>query len=243
MQQEKITDAISGKILRRDELFALRRRENPNLTQNTFSWQLAEEIRLGTLQHLGRNTYRVNDMNTAYPMKKYNYPSSREIEELTKLIREAYPFAEFQIWESAQYNEFLNHLLAKNIIFVESEKMLVESIYETLRKAEKYHVLVAPTLNEMKRYVDNNTIILTKLTTQSPKNKDDSTQPPLEKLLTDLYANRYLKCSISIDEYSQVFNRALTTYQISFPRLKRYAQRRNVYDKILPYLFPEAGEI
>lgn len=69
-------------------------------------------------------------------MKKYNYLSSREIEGLTKLIREAYPFAEFQIWESAQYNKFLNHLLAENIIFIESEKMLIESIYETLRKVE-----------------------------------------------------------------------------------------------------------
>lgn len=41
---------------------------------------------------------------------------------------------EFQMWELIQFNEFLNHQIAKNIIVVEVENMLEDSVFDTLRE-------------------------------------------------------------------------------------------------------------
>ena len=49
-------------------------------------------------------------------------------------ITDRYPLLEFQMWELIQFNEFLNHQIAKNIIVVEVENMLEDSVFDTLRE-------------------------------------------------------------------------------------------------------------
>ena len=50
--------------------------------------------------------------------KDYSYELSETARDIVALIQENYPLVDFQIWELYQMNEFVNHLLAKNIIFI-----------------------------------------------------------------------------------------------------------------------------
>jgi hypothetical protein len=52
--------------------------------------------------------------------KDYSYELSETAKDIVALIRENYPLVEFQVWELYQMNEFVNHLLAKNTIFMPS---------------------------------------------------------------------------------------------------------------------------
>lgn len=145
------------------------------------------------------------------------------------------------IWETTQYNEFLNHQLAHNIIFVEVEKVLVETAYELLSRevresALNIQILVNPRVDDFARYHANNTIIITKLTTGSPISRLRPHQPAVEKLIVDVAANKYLKELIGKSEYENMFETIKNRYLVSPLAIKRYANRRTAMKKLSPYL-------
>ena len=71
-----------------------------------------------------------NAMQKNYILNNHSY----EYLEVEEKITDRYPLLEFQMWELIQFNEFLNHQIAKNIIVVEVENMLEDSVFDTLRE-------------------------------------------------------------------------------------------------------------
>lgn len=79
--------------------------------------------------------------------KEYYCELSDTAKIISSQIHEVYPLVDFQIWELYQMNEFVNHLMARNTIFVEVENVLDENVFDLL--FEKYpHVLHNPSLEQ-----------------------------------------------------------------------------------------------
>ncbi len=168
----------------------------------------------------------------------YLYELSETAKDIVALIQEYYPLVEFQIWELYQMNEFVNHMLAKNTIFIEVENMLDESIFNLL--FDRYpHVLHNPSPNEYYKYAGDETIIVRKLISEAPPSYGQYRQASLEKLLVDLFGRGISGSILSRSEYRAVYEDAFQKYNINQGKMFRYARRRGIEKIIRDYIHEE----
>ena len=153
---------------------------------------------------------------------------------LIRDIKEQYPYINFQIWELNWLNEFLNHLLAHNRIFLDIENDGCEFVYSSLREKYNKSLLLRPTEKELDYYSDDGGIIIDRLVSESPKGYENGS--PLEKIIVDLFANKTVSSMLSMGDYSDMLERMFSKYVIDQSKLFRYSRRRNkdriIYDYI-----------
>ena len=170
--------------------------------------------------------------------KDYSYELSETAKDIVALIRENYPLVDFQVWELYQMNEFVNHLLAKNTIFIEVENMLDESIFNLL--FDRYpHVLHNPSLDEYYKYAGDETIIVRKLISEAPPPFGQYRQASLEKLLVDLFGRGISGSILSRSEYRAIYEDAFQKYNINQGKMFRYARRRGIEKAIRDFIHEE----
>ena len=121
---------------------------------------------------------------------QYSYPHSPEYLDLEKEITEAYPLVNFQMWELIQMNDFVNHQIAKNVIFIEVEAMLVDTVYELLH--EKYpYAMIQPASDTFY------------------KQRAPETDIIVQKLLSEAWGTDFLGESRTVDVHIQKLRRKL----------------------------------
>ena len=167
--------------------------------------------------------------------KEYYYELSDTAKIISTQIHEAYPLVGFQIWELYQMNEFVNHLMARNTIFVEVENMLDESVFDLL--FEKYpHVLHNPSLEQYYKYAGEETIIVRTLISEAPPAVGEFKQASLEKMLVDLFGRGISGSLISRSEYQAIYEDAFKKYNINQAKMFRYARRRGIEKTIIDFI-------
>lgn len=167
--------------------------------------------------------------------KEYYYELSDTAKTIYTQTHEAYPLVDFQIWELYQMNEFVNHLMARNTIFVEVENMLDESVFDLL--FEKYpHVLHNPSLEQYYKYAGEETIIVRTLISEAPPAVGEFKQASLEKMLVDLFGRGISGSLISRSEYQAIYEDAFKKYNINQAKMFRYARRRGIEKTIMDFI-------
>lgn len=167
--------------------------------------------------------------------KEYSYELSETAKTISAQIHEVYPLVDFQIWELYQMKEFVNHLIARNTIFVEVENMLDESVFDLL--FEKYpHVLHNPSLEQYYRYAGEETIIVRNLISEAPPSVGEFRQASLEKMLVDLFGRGTSGSLISRSEYQAIYEDAFKKYNINQAKMFRYARRRGIEKTIMDFI-------
>ncbi|AMC93996.1 hypothetical protein AOC36_08350 [Erysipelothrix larvae] len=124
-------------------------------------------------------------------------------------------------------NEFLNHQLTTNVIFVEVEKGYEEFIFESIKEKNEGNVLLKPDVKTFNQVLTNNLIVVLNLISETISNKNDSNKIVIEKLIVDLFANKYIKEIINKSEYQQIVDSMMERYIIDYATLNRYSLRRN----------------
>lgn len=172
--------------------------------------------------------------------RKYRYTPSDKLAEIKELIIENYPYLEFEIWEYVQLNDFVNHLIGKNSFIIEAEKDYELAIFELLN--EHYpRVLLDPTYDTFSLYSMDEPIVVKRLISRTPKDKNAPHQPTLEKLLVDLIQDAFTSQLINSHELKRMFKICDEEYFINYRVMKTYAKRRNAQVK-LDDLFMEIRE-
>lgn len=198
---------------------------------------LARLVPDGSVTRTGRGHYtyyckRVEKQNTK---KVYSGMYSERAENLVNDVAERFPLLPFQVWELRWLNEFLNHLVAENIIFLDVEKEGCEFVFEELRDKYDGELLLKPTVEQVYRYGKDGTIVIGRLITETPKG-DKRGSVPLEKIMVELEANKILRSLISVGEVPQVINDMYDKYLVDDAKLLRYARRRNKQDVMIDVL-------
>ena len=211
------------------EFTAALRSAQPDIGRSTVYAALKTLCDGKRISKLGRGYYSV----TQKPV--YDYELSAAARAFSSAIREAYPLVDFQIWELYQMNEFVNHQLARNTVFVEVESMQDESVFELLF-ARCPHVLLNPDIDEYYRYAGEETVVIQRLVSESPQPYGEYRQTSLEKLLVDLFAHGLSSSLLSRSEYPAILSDAFSKYSINQTKLLRYARRRGAEKKLLAFL-------
>ena len=167
--------------------------------------------------------------------ESYHYDLSETAKNISLSIQKRFPLVNYQIWELYQINEFVNHQMAHNTIFVDVENELEESIFNFLFE-DYQHVLFKPTFNEYYKYSKDETIVVKKLISESPSFVNEYHQASLEKILVDLFGKGISGSIISQSEYKAIYEDCFKKYQINTSALFRYARRRGNNKTIMKFI-------
>ena len=212
----------------RKELLESFRMAGYMLSEASFYKKVEELVKNGQIIRVGRNVYSLPDNKRL----AYEYKYSELAEEVAQEIAQQYPYVNFTIFEFVQLNDFVNHLIAHNVIFLSVEAEIMDFVFETLRDKYPGKVLINPTVEIYHQYWSDNMIVLGKLTTEAPKGQKASWHTRLEKMLVDIMAEPLLLASISRAEYPHIYEDAFDRYIVDENGLFRYASRRKVTKKI-----------
>ena len=207
---------------------------DPDCTESSINWMLVTMRKQGILASAGTGKYYCSSSES--PIKKsYRYPHSPEYLEIEQAITDEYPRIHFQMWELIQMNDFVNHQIAKNVIFIEVESMLVDTVYEMLHEKYPYAMIQPDTDTFYKQRAPESDIVVQKLLTEAPT-PNIGHSSPLEKLLVDLLSKKLSGNLIERSEYPHIYEDIFRKYLIDETRMLRYAKRRHLYDTLLSFL-------
>lgn len=230
MLQNKMPDSA----ISRKEILKLVQESDPAFHDGQMKRLLAYLIRTSKIEHIGRDKYRkiVKPLN----MVKYKNQYSEIALKIISFMKESFPLVEYRIWELAWLNEFVNHQISRNFIFLEVERDGCEYVFDAIMDEFEGKVLLKPDQNQIIRYGSDNTIIIDRLISESPKGKDEQFNLVLEKLIVDMFANKRLKGMLSVGDYPEALETIFSMYEVDQVKMFRYARRRNKEKELKEFL-------
>ena len=199
------------------------------IARNTLSWHLSNLCKLGKLRRIGRGLYSTQ-IKTAYQVK-----ASKKVRSLYRSLHKDFPFADFCVYDGQLFTPLLHDLSPNSTIYIETNRDVMESVFNRLSKKYQGRLFLAPTKKMTSMYIDlsQENIIIKPLITESPLTEDNGIpMPSLEKILVDtrvdadfFYLHGY--------ENLEMLRTAITHYDVNQTRLLRYADRRNEKENII----------
>lgn len=199
------------------------------ISKVTLSWYLSGMVKDGILHKLGRGIYTDKSVSQV----EYTPRLRDKAVKIGKEVAKNYPFINVSVLDGQIFCDFQHHLSTNNIIYVEVDRDVTESIFHFLKETESrvYH-------NPDESFVYDNIdlaksgIIVKPLVTESPLEDYKGVKTPrLEKILVDILCDDdmgYLHGA----EWSYMFRNALSQYSVNRTTMLRYASRRNVREVI-----------
>lgn len=228
--KDKIKSMEDGSCIRREELLRWIKEEHPNYAAASYSWTIYGLVRSGLITKLD-NILFITGQKRNYHDTLVGPTHARILEYVSKNLSEV-PMV---VYESTILNEWLNHQIAKSIIFVEVNKFYADIVFEKLRNDLQLNILFNPSADEFSRYAENNTVVVQNLISQAPK-QQDSTGIMIEKLIVDLFSEPALKALFSDSELAPMIEAMFQQYAINPKKMLAYAKRRKSDAKIKTFL-------
>lgn len=221
---------------KREDLFMAMQESMPNISESNFKKKLNQLMDNGELVRIGRNAYCVCEEG----MKTYSYEYSSMAKEVVGLIKDNHLYLEFRVFELVQLNEFLNHQIAHNTIFVFVEGDLGEFVFDTLKKQFQGRLLINPTPEMYHQYWTDDMVVIMKLLSEAPSGKNTDWETCIEKMIVDLYCEKVLISAYPSNERKNIFSNIFEKYMVDESKLFRYARRRGVEKKLKNFLINES---
>ncbi len=217
----------------RNDLFQAFFQVKPDLTDSAFRWTLYNMQQKERIYKTGYNEYSIKKIKT---LPAYKPIYSKHAREVMNLLKKRLPKLDFVTFESVLLNEFLNHQIAQNTIYVQVEKDLSSYVFDILQEEYNGGVLYKPSKEEFNRYWIKNCIVVLDLISQAPLSVDLPHEITVEKLLVDIIAEKSIAATFSLSELSSIFRDVMNSYQVDSRRLNRYAGRRGKTTQVKKYM-------
>ena len=212
------------RVYSRQQMISMLREASPEYSNGSYQWKLGEMLRSGEIVRTGYDQYMISD-GKARPVYSPDY--SELAVTVMGRISEKYPHLSFSVFETVLMNEFLNHLVGQNTVFVQAEKDMTPFVFRFLQEEGYRNVMLKPAKKDLDLYWEKDTIIVTDLVSEAPLQASDPHKITMEKMLVDIYCNKLIKSTFSRAEYPSIVEQAFKKYRVDRTRLLRYARRRN----------------
>ena len=217
----------------RDDLFHLFLNEKSDLSDSAFRWTLYNLLQEQKIFRVDYDTY-ITEKPQVLPIYRPYY--SDRAKALTKKMAEQFPEVNFVIFESVLLNEFLNHQIAQNTIFVQIEKDVSSYIFDNLQEEYVGNVLYKPSKRDFDRYWTRNCVVVLDLISQAPLSREKLHEITIEKILVDIVAEKSMAAIFSPSEIPFVYENAMKSYQVDTRKMNRYAGRRGKASIVKEYV-------
>jgi hypothetical protein len=206
---------------------------HPQWSASSINWLVYNLQNAGIIQRVSRSTFILKSSKKTDTHVPYRVFPSDELLAIVAAISERLPLVSFIAWETRALNDFTNHQLARNHIFVEVEKMLEEFVFGVLHDNFSFPVLFKPSHEDIYLYSEDTTISVLTLRSEAPIKGHDTT---LEKILVDLFANKLLEWIVSKGDFAGIYEEAFSRHAINTTSMLRYARRRNKEQIVKEYI-------
>lgn len=235
MQWYRAIDGVMerGRVYSHSEIKDNLKTMRQDLSDSTYDWALGNLVRDGQITRLGYDAY---SLPTGSPREEYHPAYSEIASNLIQQITEQYPHMLYTVFETVLLNEFLNHLIAQNTIYLQVEKESGIYIFRHLQEIGCQNVMFRPSRKELDLYWSKDAVIVTDMISEAPLSADNPHEITLEKMLVDVCADRLISTTISRSEMPDIVEQAQERYRLDHARLLRYARRRNHGTQMQQYL-------
>ena len=231
---EEVLDRIDDKkTYCHKELMDELRMLKTGLSDSTYHWAISGLVRDGALTRLGYDSY---SLTSGHSKDEYVPIYSDTAEELIRIISEKHPYVQFTVFETVLMNEFLNHLIAQNTVFIQVEKESSIYVFRFLQEQGIQNVMYKPGKKEFNLYWSKDNVIVTDMISEAPIRNDKPHTIMLEKMLVDMSGDKLIAATFSKAELPDIYEQAQSQYLLDKVRMLRYARRRNRQDVLLKYL-------
>ena len=189
----------------------------------------------GRIARAGRNAYFVLPDG----LSDYVYEYAEGTESIAESIEQGFPEMEFSIFELRQLNEFVNHQIAHNTVFVHVPAEAMDFVFDAMREEYPGKFLLNPSIGDYHQYWCPDMIVMKRLISESPLGRRTRWHSRIEKVLVDLMADHVLQGIVSPAELPGIYEDAFHKYVIDESCLFRYAKRRNAAQKIRRFIQDE----
>ena len=217
----------------RKDLFQLLLQEKPDMTESAFRWTLYNMQQNQELYRVDYDAYMTGKPET---LPKYHPLYTDKAKDVMNRICGRFPELNFVVLESVLLNEFLNHQIAQNTIYVQIEKDVSSYITDILQNEYGGIILHKPSKKEFDRYWMRDCIIVLDLISQSPLDTESPHEITAEKMMVDIVAEKSIEATFSPSELPFIFDNVISNYRIDMRRLNRYAGRRGKTEEIKKYM-------
>jgi hypothetical protein len=216
----------------RAELLSAIKEYGIKVSDSMFKVVLKKLIDTQKIIRVGRNAYCVNKENR----RIYEHRYSDFACNIAAEIAVDFPYLSFAIFELIQLNDFLNHQIAHNVVFVSVESDLGEFVFEKMKEKYPGKVLIYPSIEIYHQYWCDDMIVIQKLVSESPMGNKEKWHSRIEKMLVDIFVDNIQKESFSESELAGIYEDAFLRYAIDESCLFRYAKRRGMQQRLKEYL-------
>ena len=199
------------------------RQDNPELRESSYHWAISGMLQSGSIVKTGYNEYRIPDGRE----KKIYTPFYSELASaLLAQVSEKFPLVSFTVFETVLMNDFLNHLVAQNTVFLQVEKEYSIFVFRYLQDLGYTDLMYKPSKADFSLYWKADCIVVTDLISEAPVRESSPHEICLEKLLVDMCCDKLISATYSQAEYPEVLREAMNGWHVERPKLLRYARRR-----------------
>ena len=222
---DKTTQNMEPKVkYSRQQLVSMLREAKPSLNNGSYQWAVGGMLKSGGITRTGFGEYMVKEGDV---LPEYQPVYSELSNELLNKVTVKFPYIKFTIFETVLLNEFLNHLVAQNTIFIQLEKDTSVFVFRFLQEAGYMNVMYKPSKKNFNLYWASNCIIVTDMVSEAPRSANHPHIITMEKMLVDIYCDKLIRSTYSVAEYASVVEQAMKTYRVERSKILRYARRRN----------------
>ncbi len=218
--EQELLNLENNKILDRDILYKLIREVYPNYKDTSIRWVIYRLVKNGVISKLNSTQYIIGKTNIYHQQE-----SSNERNKIVNALNKAFPNIRMVVYESTLLNEWVNHQIARKVIFVETEKYFMNDVFRFIYNKCPTKVILNPNKEDLYMY-EGELIIVTQLISQAPINPK-SKDIKIEKLVVDLYTKDLITEFINEDEKDDVIEAIFKTYPVNVKTVYAYAKRRN----------------
>ena len=216
----------------RRDLMEVMQENGRAVSEASFKFKLQRLLKEGMIIRVGRNRYCVAKDG----VKVYSYDYSEDANNVAGILKEKFPYLNFTIMDFVQLNEFVNHQLAHNVIYVSVEEELGNFVFDALKERYPGKVLINPTPEIYHQYWYDGMIVIEKLVSEAPMGQKEKWNTRIEKLLVDTLTSPVLLSSLSEAELPNIYEEAFEKYAVDESCMFRYAKRRGAEKKIRDFI-------
>ena len=190
-------------------------------------YDLQKKLDKGTVVRAGWNQYSANA-----DKRRYSHSYSPEAIDVVATIERNYYDVNFRIFELSQLNQFVNHLVAHNTVFVSVENDMVDFVFDTLNRTYPGRVMLKPSLEMYYRYLQDNEIVVTRLPSESPRGFEHPWETRIEKILVDILVDKLIGKIVPEGEKEGIIDGAYNNCLVDEATMIRYAKRKGAAEKL-----------
>jgi DNA-binding Lrp family transcriptional regulator len=227
---QKVVDYVT----RHDAISVEEIMQDLNVSRTTAKNYLSRLAKMDVIKRIGKGLYQVGKGTTA------TVRLSDELSSIAQYIKKRFPMSKFVIWSINMLADYAHYAIGRDLIVLETDRILSPSIRDALIE-RRYHAILNPENRDFREYAyynEKTIFILERSEKYGLFENQDVYTPTPERIWLDIY---YLitrkELSFLPGELGLIFANMLRKEGVNFNRLLRYAQRRNLRDEIIIFLY------